>query len=185
MKPRLIIFCAALFLLPCLAQAQVKQTFTLRDGKLMNAQKPSEASGSSHQPVVIDGDQQLIFKAQASLVSGDYAQAEALYTQAINLDGSNIEAYLQRAAVRRELGDAKGVDSDGRRALALVNGALQAEPREAGLYYKRSMALRFLRQFDAARNDVLTAINLGGKPSLRNDLQAIELERKMAASHLQ
>ncbi len=133
----------------------------------------------------LNESQKLVFKAQQSLIKGDYAGAEALYTQAIAQDNSNIQAYLHRGVVRREQRNSRGVDADARAALSLANDSIRVSPRDPDGYYNRSLALRLLYQFDQAKKDVLAAIQLGGKASLRNDLQAIELERRIAASMAQ
>ncbi|MFO0389185.1 MAG: hypothetical protein ACK502_05640 [Alphaproteobacteria bacterium] len=164
----------------------MKQKIIIRDGKIVSGALPS--SGDTKQnsgAVAISESQRFMFKAQQSVMKKDLATAEALYTEAIARDGSNVQAYLHRGVVRRELHDYRGVDADARMAVTLANNVIRANPRDPDGYYERSMALRLLKQFDLARKDVLAAIQLGGKPSLSNDLQAIELERKMALSKAQ
>ena len=174
-----------LCILPVAAHAQIKQKFTIHNGKMVSGTQAAGNSSSGSSKITINQAQEVIFKAQQSLMKGDYAGAEALYSQAIALDNSNIQAYLHRGVVRRERRDYQGMDADARIALALTNNAIRANPRDPDGYYERSLALRLLYQFDQARKDVLAAMQLGGKPSLKNDLQAIELERKIAASKVQ
>lgn len=183
---RLLLVVIILCVMPCFAHAQMKQKIVIRDGKIVsgtlsaNGEKTRSSGG-----LVIGEAQQFIFKAQQSVLKGDWATAETLYSEAIARDGANLQAYLHRGVVRREKRDWRGVDADARMALALANRNVSAHPRDPDGYYERSMALRLLRQFDLAKKDVITAIQLGGKQSLRNDLQAIELERKMALSEAQ
>jgi tetratricopeptide (TPR) repeat protein len=176
----LLVLTAILSLFPVFfAHAQMTQKIIIRDGKIVAGDKQNSGN------VALSEAQQLIFKAQQSLMKGDFASAEALYSEAIARDSSNVQAYLHRGVVRRERHEWRGVDADARMAVTLANGTIQANPRDPDGYYDRSLALRLLQQYDLAKKDVQTAIQLGGKASLRNDLQAIELERKMALSAAQ
>ncbi len=171
-------------MLTCAAHAQAVhgQKIIIRDGKLVSGTLPTAGQAAAPRNVEASQSRLLLFKAQEKLMKRDFSGAEQIYTQAIALDDSNVTAYLQRGVVRRELRNYRGVDSDARTVVALSNRIISANPRDPDGYYKRSMALRLLHQFDQAKKDVLTAIQLGGKLSLKNDLKAIELERRMAAS---
>jgi len=124
--------------------------------------------------------QKLMFEGAKYSMARQFKEADAVYSQIIASDGGNTEAYLQRAVVRRELGDESGKVSDARNAVALASASLQANPRDFNLYYQRSLALRLLKQFDGARRDLNAAMQLGGSVTWQNDLQAIDLEQKMA-----
>ncbi len=184
----LFIMMALLCALPEAAFAQQKQTFTIRGGKLVGgsgaASGQQQGGGGQASRLVIDQDQQLIFSATASVLKKDYPTAEKLYSQALAIDSSNINAYLQRGFVRREMGNTQGVESDARTAITLANNALKSNPRDSDIYYQRSMALRLIHQFELAKKDILTALQLGGKQSLQNDLKAIDLEQKIMASQV-
>jgi hypothetical protein len=54
--------------------------------------------------------------------------------QAIAINGRNIEAYLQRAVVRREMHNDDGMSSDANTVIALANDALQQNPNDPNLY---------------------------------------------------
>ena len=174
---RHLLIIVALCFLPGGAHAQMKQKFSIRDGKLVGG-----TSAAVEGVPAISEAQQLIFQAQKSVMKGDFVTAEEFYTKSIALDGSNTQAYLHRAVIRREQRNYRGMDADARMAYELSNRSVAAKPRDPDGYYDRSLALRLLRHFDQARQDVMTAIQFGGKPSLKNDLQAIELERKIAVS---
>ena len=126
----------------------------------------------------ISNDQKIMLEAANKLVQKDYSTAESMYSQAIAVNGGNIEAYLQRAVVRRELGDDQGMTADARSVIMLSNNALQQSPNNPTLYYQRGMGYRLLRHFDQARSDISTGMQIGGKGNWKTDLQAIELERK-------
>lgn len=178
----------------CLAQAgamaqTMKQTFVVRDGKLVGSsgQGPLSPPGGAGRAAVseapvITPSQQLIFDANKKILQGDYASAEALYNKAIALDGNNASAYLQRGVVRREMKNEPGMRADAQMAIALLNQKLQADNRSAGAYHERSMAYRLLKQFDAAKQDLTLAIQLSGNARWQTDMTALELERKMAVS---
>jgi tetratricopeptide (TPR) repeat protein len=136
---------------------------------------PAGGSGSKFE---ISADQKLMLEAAKKVVSNDYKSAEALYDQAISINGSNMDAYLQRGIVRRELGNQAGAESDGRTVVALANSSLQLAPNDANLYHRRGMGLRLVRDFDNAKADISRAIQMSGQLSWKTDLQAIELERK-------
>lgn len=134
-------------------------------------------SGSSSN-LQIPNDQKIMLEAANRLVQKDFRGAESMYSQAIAVNRANIEAYLQRAVARRELGDEPGMSSDARSVILLANNALQQAPNNPTLYYQRGMGYRLLRAFDQAKNDIITGMRIGGKNNWKTDLQAIELERK-------
>ena len=124
-------------------------------------------------------DQKIMFDAANKFVHRDFQGAEKLYSQVIAMNSGNIEAYLQRAAVRREMGNETGTASDAHSVIALSNNALQQNPNNPNLYYQRGMGFRLLRQFDQAKSDISTGMQIGGKTNWNTDLQAIDLERKI------
>lgn len=126
----------------------------------------------------ISGDQKLLFEAAKKVMSRDFKGAEDLYSQALSINKSNIDAYLQRGVVRRELGDAAGVASDGQATVTLANMGLKNNPNDPNLYYKRGMGFRLLKNYDQAEKDISAAIGMGGQPTWQTDLQAIKFERK-------
>ena len=144
------------------ALAQTQQTFVLGHGGNLQ----------------LSDDQKLMFEAANKFVARDYAGAESLYSQVIAINGRNIEAYIQRAAVRREMHNEGGTTSDAQTVIVLANNALQQNPRDPNLYHQRGMGYRLLRQFDQAENDINTGMTMGGRDSWKIDIKAIELERK-------
>lgn len=126
----------------------------------------------------VNEDQKLMFEAAGKVVKNDFKGAEAIYNQVLSRNGSNIEAFLQRGIVRRELGDVQGAASDGRSVVTLANGKLRQNPNDAYSYHQRGMGLRLLRDYENARADISKAIQLSGQTSWKNDLKAIELEQK-------
>lgn len=177
--------------LPVSAYAQTTtQHFTIRNGKLVGGDTAAPqasgaaSSGNSGGGITLNSEQQYMIAALSALVQKDLPRAESLYSQVISMNGSNSEAYLQRGIARRESGDTHGMTSDAKMALTLLNNEIRQHPREVNLYRKRSMALRLLQSFDLAKKDLLTAMQLTGKSSvtLQNDMQAIELERRMASA---
>jgi hypothetical protein len=141
---------------------------------------PARAQGGGGPSVQIAPEQKMMFDAANLIVQRDFKGAESLYSQVIAMSRGNIEAYLQRGVVRREMGDEAGMMSDARNVVILANNALQQAPRDPTLYYRRGMGFRLLREFDQAKNDILTGMRIGGKTNWQNDLQAIDLERKVA-----
>lgn len=143
-----------------------------------SAQTFTQTIGGGAAQVRIGDDQRLMFEAAQNVMKGDYKGAESLYSQAIAANGRNTEAYLQRAVVRRELGNASGAASDGGMVVGLSNQAIQANPRNALLYYQRGMGYRMQKDYVHAKQDLQAAIRMGGKPSWATDLKAIDLEQK-------
>ena len=136
---------------------------------------PAGGSGGKFE---VSADQKLMLEAAKKVVSNDYQAAESLYNQAITLNANNMDAYLQRGIVRRELGNQSGAEADGRAVVTLANNSLQQNPNDANLYHRRGMGLRLLRDFDNAKADISKAIQMSGQLSWKTDLQAIELAQK-------
>ncbi|MDE3038142.1 MAG: hypothetical protein KGJ21_06810 [Pseudomonadota bacterium] len=128
----------------------------------------------------IDGDTQVMLAAMQKVMQRDFRGAEELYGKAIAINPGNIEAWLQRALMRRELNDAAGTAADARQVVLLANRALALRPNDANLYYHRGMGYRFLRDFPDAERDIARAIRMSGQESWKTDLQATELEEKEA-----
>lgn len=126
----------------------------------------------------ITNDQKLMLEAANKFITRDYAAAENLYTQALAVNSGNVDAYLQRAAVRREMHNANGMASDAKMAVTLADSALQQNPNDPNLYYRRGMGYRLLGQFDQARSDIASGMRIGGPDTWNTDLEAIELERR-------
>src|SRR5579872_2487227 len=84
------------------------------------SQQPATGGGLQFPP-----DQKLMFEAANKVVKHDYKSAEDIYTQAISINPNNIDAYLQRGIVRRELGNAEGTAADGKMAVTLANTSLK------------------------------------------------------------
>jgi len=125
-------------------------------------------------------EQKYLFEAANAFVQGDFSTANSLYSQAISLNANNTDAYLQRAAVRRELGDNAGMQADAQRVIELSNRALEQNPHNPNAYYERGMAHRLLKEFDDAKADITKGMRIGGKSNWQTDLKAIEMERKYA-----
>lgn len=125
-------------------------------------------------------DQKLMFSAVGKVVNKQYAEAEELYNRAIAINGSNIEAYLQRGIVRREMGNARGAAADGQQVVSMANALLQSNSQNVTALYQRGMGERLTRDFAAAKQDIRTAIQMGGSASWQTDLQAIDFEEKAA-----
>lgn len=156
-------------LLPGLALAQT-QTRTFVINKNGKAATPG---------LMLPQDQKLMLAAAKKMSEREYKEAERLYGQALAANGSNINAYLQRGLVRRDLGNQAGMEADARQALSLVNARLAQDGNNANLYYQKSLGERLLKQFDAAEQDLRTAIRLSNKSEWNTDLKALELERRM------
>lgn len=167
-------FILLLLMLPLLAAmpagAQtVTQTFVLGGG--------ANAGGGSP-AIQFAPDQTIMFNAANKFMQRDFPAAESLYSQAIALNPKNTDALLQRAAVRRELGNEGGMASDAQNVIALSNQALQKNPNDPNSYYERGMAYRLLKEYDEAKADIAKGMQIGGKKSWATDLKAIEIERK-------
>lgn len=126
-------------------------------------------------------DQKLVFEAAKKVMEKQYPEAESLYSRAISINSSNLEAYLQRGVVRREMGNQNGAISDGRMVVKMADAMIKTNPGSAGLYYQRGMGYRLARDFVSARQDIARAIQMNNKKAAwRNDLKAVELEEKAA-----
>lgn len=166
--------------LPAFAQTH---SFKIRDGKVVsNGGQAAQQAGDA--ATAANREQQYMFAALSALMQKDYAQAERLYSQVIQHNQANSEAFLQRAVVQRELRNVPAMKADAKVALRLLTAEIRLQPRKHRLYHQRSMALRLLGAFDHAKKDLLTAVQLKGKSTLayQNDLRAIELEKRMVRS---
>jgi len=161
---------ATLAVMPAQVYAQAQTQFIINGAPA--------TGGTSGNTLQISSDQKLMLEAAKKVVSNDYPGAEALYNQAISMNGGNMDAYLQRGIVRRELGNDAGAQADGRMVVNIANSGLQAAPNDANLYYHRGMGLRLLKDFGGAKADVSKAIQMSGQLSWKTDLQAIELEAR-------
>lgn len=156
-------FVLLLILLPAFAQAQTTtQTFVLGGGG----------------KVSISDDQKLMLSAAQKIMARDFKSAEQLYSQAISINGRNIDAYLQRGVVRHELHNDEGSASDARMVVALANEGLKTNDRNPNLYYDRGMGLRLLRDYNGAFRDVQAGMKLSGNNNWQTDLDAIAFEAK-------
>lgn len=137
--------------------------------------------GKANTQILMNSDQKLMLEAAQKVMKKEYPAAETLYSQAILANGGNIDAYLQRAMVRRELNNPAGVQQDARMAVVLANNALQKNNRNATLFYQRGMGFRLLKDFAQARQDIAGAIRMGGgSASWQSDLDGITMEEKAA-----
>lgn len=128
--------------------------------------------------IEISQDQKLMLEAAKKVMASDFKGAETLYDQAISINSGNIDAYLQRGIVRRELGDQAGAAADGRKVVEMANRSLTLTPNDATLYHRRGMGLRLMKDFSDAKADISKAIQMSGQLSWKTDLQAVELEEK-------
>lgn len=134
---------------------------------------------SAQAGVTIDPVGKLMLEASGKFVAGDYAAAEALYTQALSLNSSHPDAYLQRGLVRRELGNDTGARADAQAAFPLIE-AMAKGASQAQTHVRRSQAYRLLGRFDEAEAELRQAMRLTGSREWETDLKAIALERRMA-----
>ncbi len=130
--------------------------------------------------LVIGEEQKLMLEAMRKVMARDYRAAEQIYSRIIGMNQGNIDAYLQRGIVRRELKDERGTVSDANAVVTLANSTLPVQPANPNLYYQRGMGFRLLRNFRQAKQDISRAIQMSGQTGWRTDLQAIELEEKGA-----
>ena len=131
--------------------------------------------------LVIRQEQQWMLEASKRVIEGDYPAALQLYNQVISSDGGNIQAYVQRGVVRRQMQDENGCQQDATMAVRLSDAAIQQDPNNSKLYYQRGTGYRLLKDFPQARENIEYAIRLSGKARAdwETDLKAIALEEKM------
>lgn len=179
MRPFFTLPVAALCLLAAGAHAQQQPQVQFKFNGPMGAAAP--ASGNAQAGgLAIGEEQKLMFEASSKVMKKDYEGALEAYNKAIAVNGANIQAYIQRGVVRRELGDTGGARADGLAAAQLANGALAQNPNSASLYYQRGSAMRLLKDYDRASADIQHAIQLSGgqRRDWQGDLNAIELDKK-------
>lgn len=105
-----------------------------------------------------------------------FEQAAENYTEAIELDPKNEEAYAKRGASKVQSGDFKG-------SLADFTKAIELDPKNAEVCKHRAMAYASLRQFDPAIADGEQALKLSpADPVPYKDLLA-RLYSNRAADH--
>jgi tetratricopeptide (TPR) repeat protein len=150
------------------AQAQT-QRMVIENGKVASASRPE-----------VGGDQVLMLEAVGKVMQRDYRAAETLYSQAIAQNAGNLQAYIQRGLIRRELKDGQGAQSDGRAVVTLADRTLQRNSEDADAYQQRAMGYRLQGQFALAKEDMRMALKRQRKISWENDLKAIELEERMS-----
>ena len=125
-------------------------------------------------------EQQLMFGAANKAIKGDLRGAEMDYSQVISMNASNVDAYLQRGLIRRELKNPAGAKADGQAAAVLANKRVEQYPNKSSAYHQRGMAYRLLGNYVQAAKDVQRAYQMTHDESIRVDLQAIVLEQKTA-----
>lgn len=121
----------------------------------------------------------LMLQASQLVLNQEYGEAENVYSQVLVMNPNNLQAYIQRAIVRREMKNRRGMESDAVEVLNLTNLGLEKDPNNADLYYHRGTAYRLLKDFPKARADIQHALQLNPTDSWRQDLIAIDLEEKM------
>ena len=94
----------------------------------------------------------LIFQGKLHFEKQDYDRATAKFTEALNLDSSNAEAWDKLGACKFNTGDFKGSLSDFTRAIEL-------DPKNAEFCKHRASALLSLQQFEPAIADMEKAIS--------------------------
>ncbi len=140
----------------------------------------SVANAPLHAEVIkIAPEQQYMLKAAQYVMAKKFQEAESLYSQVIAANNQYIDAYLQRAVIRRELGNQNGSAGDAVIATRLADRLLQNSPQNARLYYQRASGYRLLKEFAKARADYNMALSLNNTSAWRADLQAMALEEKM------
>jgi len=123
--------------------------------------------------------QQESFLAAQAVMKHDYATAVQMYNQIIAANPNNIDAYISRGIVKREMKDDAGSITDGQAVLRLTEPGLQQNPNDALLYHQRGMGFRLVRDFGQATDNIQRAIQLSGgaNPAWQNDLNALKLEQ--------
>ncbi len=163
--------CIALLWLPC-ASAQAEAVRVHINGPL--------GAGTAGGAPVPSLAQTAMLQAASMVMQQRYAEADALYTQAIAANPNAIDAYLQRSVARREMGNAQGSQADANTAVRLADAQLKANPGNAKLYYQRGTGYRWLKAYPQAQADLERAVQLTRGARWQSDLQALLLEKKMA-----
>src|SRR5579884_2269582 len=88
------------------------------------ADQPVSIPMQGGKQLLIGQDQQYMLEAAKKVMKHDLAGALPLYDQAIHGNPANIEAYIQRSVVKRELRDAEGSSADAAMALRLSDAAI-------------------------------------------------------------
>lgn len=112
-------------------------------------------------------------------VEGDYHGAIAKYSQIIASDPTQIDAYLQRGLLYREIGQLPKSLGDAAIAERFVELRFSEGKSSAKLYYQRAMAKRLRKDYTGAKADLQTAMRMKRNHKWHNDWQALLLEEKM------
>ena len=86
--------------------------------------------------------------------NGEYDQAIAAFTKAIELDPDHSIAYYNRGLAYR-------IKEDYKRAIADYTKAIEIDPHNADAYYRRSRAWLHLGEEEKAKSDMKTASDIG------------------------
>lgn len=123
--------------------------------------------------------QLLMLQAAQKVQQQDFIGALKDYDTILAQDGSNINAYIQRSVVKREIKDTGGAVADARFAARLAENGLRQNPTNARLYYQRGMAYRLMKDYPKAKENIAYAMRLpGAEPNWQHDLRNTEIEER-------
>lgn len=120
----------------------------------------------------------LLLEGGIKVMQGDLQGALTDYLKVIEINPDNIEAYLQVGYVKKLQGHAEEANEQFAKGEVLIAQGLDKDPNNARMYYLRSRAKRYTKDYDGAIADIKKAVELD--PQRTNypvELRAIEVER--------
>ncbi|WP_052754366.1 tetratricopeptide repeat protein [Calothrix sp. 336/3] len=123
-----------------------------------NATKPSSTAVVSNSPTSTSND--LLEQGADIFAGGDEPKAIEYFTQAINKDSQNVQAYVFRGAARSITNDYQGAIADYTKVLPIA----QLSPeKQTLLYFYRGRAYLALQEYQKAASDFSQVIQLNPK----------------------
>ena len=117
--------------------------------------------------------------ALSKLMAGDAGEALVSVNEAIRLDASDLDSYLLRARVNKELGDTDAFNKDLLHVIRATSEKVNQGDASASEYHQRAQALQEFKKFDYAIKDLKKAQELDPDSEIYStQIKVIELQQK-------
>ncbi len=117
--------------------------------------------------------------ALSKLMAGNADEALVSVNEAIRLDATDLDSYILRARVSKELGDTEAFNKDLLHVIRTISENVNSGEASASEYHQRAQALQEFKKFDYAIKDLKKAQELD--PDSENyaaQIKVIELQQK-------